>query len=323
VDKRRALKIMASQLCVQNDMIRLVEELETPYPLLNERCPPKPGNEARGHWKALKAEYRKNIEEFEADISTLLTNVEQLNLKRDRITQLVKTLEQKREKCQELELSLQKAQKALEACDDQLTLLRAETKTVLSRVHQWQLYKDKLQERVSLIQSMMSYNVRPVSKTELSIDLKPYSSGGVSSSSGYLELLNLLLKYKDACRHSLQVHHSSTGALEESLKGRSSERSADLLTVMEHHGEMMAEIQALHSRFAIDWRPSVRRLVYLKSSSVVCTLAVEEGYPSSGKATLVSVRKEHEDLDRRHLQHPKELPSLTDWLEFLFTNPLI
>lgn len=55
-------------------------------------------------------------------------------------------------------------------------------------------------------------------------------------------------------------------------------------------------------RFAIDWRPGQRLLVFLKTASSVCNLGVEEGYPSRGTATLISVRRDGELVDNAVLQ---------------------
>lgn len=49
--------------------------------------------------------------------------------------------------------------------------------------------------------------------------------------------------------------------------------------------------------FAIDWRPSQRLLVYLKSATVVCHLQVEEGYPSSGVVRLQGIVREGQTVD--------------------------
>lgn len=56
--------------------------------------------------------------------------------------------------------------------------------------------------------------------------------------------------------------------------------------------------------FAIDWRPAQRMLVYLKSASLVCSLEVEEGYPSKGRARLGSIRREAQLIDTSVLQVP-------------------
>ncbi|XP_052408948.1 uncharacterized protein si:dkey-225f5.4 [Carassius gibelio] len=76
-------------------------------------------------------------------------------------------------------------------------------------------------------------------------------------------------------------------------------------------------------RFAIDWCPAEKLLIFLKTATTVCHLRVEEGYPSHGRAALLSVRKDGSLLDITHLQPPVQHPVLTEWLEFLSSNPII
>lgn len=57
--------------------------------------------------------------------------------------------------------------------------------------------------------------------------------------------------------------------------------------------------------FAIDWRPAQRRLLYLKSAALVCHLEVEEGYPSSGPARLVSVQRNGQAVNTSGLKVPE------------------
>lgn len=57
--------------------------------------------------------------------------------------------------------------------------------------------------------------------------------------------------------------------------------------------------------FAIDWRPAQRLLLYLKSAALVCHLEVEEGYPSTGRARLVSVQRDGRAVETAALQVPQ------------------
>lgn len=57
--------------------------------------------------------------------------------------------------------------------------------------------------------------------------------------------------------------------------------------------------------FAIDWRPAQRLLLYLKSAALVCHLRVEEGYPSTGRARLLSVQRDGRAVDMSGLQVPQ------------------
>lgn len=55
-------------------------------------------------------------------------------------------------------------------------------------------------------------------------------------------------------------------------------------------------------RFAIDWCPAKRLLIFLKSATTVCHLELDEGYPSSGCAKLLAVRKDGNLLNLSALQ---------------------
>lgn len=57
--------------------------------------------------------------------------------------------------------------------------------------------------------------------------------------------------------------------------------------------------------FAIDWRPAQRLLLYLKSAVLVCHLEVEEGYPSAGRARLVSVQRNRQAVNTSGLKVPE------------------
>ncbi|TDH03567.1 hypothetical protein EPR50_G00164890 [Perca flavescens] len=116
------------------------------------------------------------------------------------------------------------------------------------------------------------------------------------------------------------------GLVEDGVSGRRSALSAALLEVMQCYvgqSELLSEIQRLRSSFAIDWRPSQRVLVYLKSALLVCELEVDEGYPSRGASRLLSVRRDGQPLDTSGLKPYKSVLSLTDWLVFLSSSPLI
>ncbi|XP_023868998.1 uncharacterized protein [Salvelinus sp. IW2-2015] len=218
--------------------------------------------------------------------------------------------------------SLQTAYNALRVCEGQLAQLRTETDATLDRSADWQHLRDALQGYVEETQGVMQCRLLSVGSSELCVELRPRSCG----SSGQLEPLSLTVTWSPDDHFHLQVYQGTAGLLEVSMKGCLSHLSAALLEVMQCYtsqGEMLAEIQALHSRFAIDWRPGQRLLVFLKTASIVCNLGVEEGYPSRGTATLISVRRDGELVDNAVLQPPQKTPSLTEWLEFLSSSPYV
>ncbi|XP_024288764.1 uncharacterized protein LOC112258557 isoform X1 [Oncorhynchus tshawytscha] len=320
-ESRSKQKILGRQLFVLDDMMQLLERLETTDQLFNEPCPPNPGNEAHSCWKVLKSEYKEGIQEVEALISTLRDMMDKLHHKRDRLTNLVTALENKKDLSLQMGESLQTAYNALRVCEGQLAQLRAETDATLDRSADWQHLRDALQGYVEETQGVMQCRLLSVGSSELCVELRPHSCG---STSGQLEPLRLTVTWSPDDHFHLQVYQGTAGLLEVSMKGCLSHLSAAVLEVMQCYtsqGEMLAEIQALHSRFAIDWRPGQRLLVFLKTASSVCSLRVEEGYPSRGTATLISVRRDGELVDNAVLQPPQKTLSLTEWLEFLSSSP--
>ncbi|KAB5553872.1 hypothetical protein PHYPO_G00043690 [Pangasianodon hypophthalmus] len=337
MDCRRKQKIMCQQYGVMDDMLKLLAGLESAEQFLNEPCPPKPDNEASPPWKALKAEYLEHVQEVEGLIGTLVECMEELLKKRQRLEALLVALEQKKEECKEQERaalqskqraekqmnlqiddSLQRAHDALRACDRRFSELKIQVDEQLAKVANWTAFRDRLQATLEVTQANMQYRLLSASPSEMCLELLPRST------QQSLQPLHLSVTMTTEDHFRLQVFQGTAGLLEESVEGPVRELSAALLEVMECYisqGKMLAEIQALHSRFAIDWCPAKRLLIFLKSATTVCHLELDEGYPSSGRAKLLAVRKDGNLLNLSALQPPVMNPTLTDWLEFLSSYP--
>uniref|UniRef100_UPI003AAE5242 uncharacterized protein n=1 Tax=Centroberyx gerrardi TaxID=166262 RepID=UPI003AAE5242 len=325
MDSRRVQKVLWRQLSVLDSMTTLLEGLESVQHLLTQPCPAHPENRARDQWKALKADSRAGVEEAEALLSALQSRLEQIHTRQHTLTQLVHRLQGAKEQSEQLEESLQKAQYALRVSESQLTQLAADLEAVLRCLDNWQLLRDQLQGCVSTVQEVMQIKLLSVGQSELCVELRLRPSVE-NPSSNELEPLRLSVTWSHDDRFRLQVNPGAAGVVEECMQGPLSELSAALLEVTQRYssqGGMLAEIQALHSSFAIDWRPAQRLLVYLKSASAVCFLEVEEGYPTSGRAKLLSVHRDAQPLDTAALQPHKDNLSLTEWLVFLCSSPLI
>ncbi|KAF4092810.1 hypothetical protein AMELA_G00025400 [Ameiurus melas] len=337
MDCRRKQKIMCHQHGVMDDMLKLLAGLQSAEQFLNEPCPPNPDSEASTPWKALKAEYLEQVQEVEGLIGTLVGCMEELLKKRQRLEALLVDLEKKKEECKEQERaalkskhraekrmnlqiddSLQRAQDALRACDRRLSELKIQVDDRLAKVSNWMTFRDRLQATLEVTQANMQYRLLSVNPSELCLELLPCST------QQSLQPLHLSITMTTEDHFRLQVYQGTAGLLEETVEGPVRELSAALLEVMECYisqGKMLAEIQALHSRFAIDWCPSKRLLIFLKSATTVCHLELDEGYPSSGCAKLLAVRKDGSLLNLSDLQPVVMNPTLTDWLEFLSLYP--
>ncbi|XP_008285804.1 uncharacterized protein LOC103361491 [Stegastes partitus] len=323
-ESRRVQKVLWRQVFVLDSMMSLLEGLESVQQLMTQSCLPQPESGARGRWKALKADSRSGLEETEVLLRSLQDRVQQIHNRRNTLTQLVQQLHSKKQQREQLEESLQKAQDALQSCDHQLSLLRAESENVLGQLIGWQQLRDELQTHLSAVQDVMQINLLTFSQSELCVELRPRPSCTLSSNE--LEPLKLSVTWSHDDRFRLQVSDGTAGLVEDCLSGRRVELSTALLEVMQCYvgqAELLSEIQALRSSFPIDWRPAQRLLIYLKTASLVCHLEVEEGYPSSGKARLLSVQRDGQPLDTSGLKPPNTGLSLTNWLVFLSSSSFI
>ncbi|KAL2100576.1 hypothetical protein ACEWY4_002337 [Coilia grayii] len=332
---RQKQKLMCQQLCMLDSLMEFLGGLNSKTDFLNDQCPKASEGEAREKWKALKREYEGDLAEVEQLIGSLLQRSEQLQDRRDTLETLVRLLQQKKEECQAVarirkkrnqmamtqvslrrDDSLQASQHALRSCERQLTQLRQQSDALQSVLDQRTRLRDQLWSCVQVWQGLGQYRVQRVSASEICVELRPQGR--------QLEPLQLRVTSKPPRHCHLQVLQGNAGMLEETINWPMEQLSAALLAVMQSYisqGPMLAEIQALRSSFAIDWRPAQRLLVFLKTASVVCHLVVEEGYPSQGTATLQAVRKDGRDLNIATLQPPSQQPSLTEWLEFLSCCP--
>ncbi|GLD73149.1 uncharacterized protein AKAME5_002447400 [Lates japonicus] len=272
---------------------------------LTSSCPEEGG--ARSRWKALQ-ENRSGVEETETLLRSQHDRVQQIHNRRHTLTQLVQRLHSKKQQCEQLEESLLKAQNALQSCDRHLTQLRAESEAALGQLIAWQQLRDELQVYVSAAQDVMQINLLSFSQSELCVEFRPRPSSYLSANE--LEPLKLTVTWSLDDRSTLQVNEGTAGLVEDCMSGRRSELSAALL-------------EACRPGFAIDSLPAQRLLVYLKSAVLVCHLEVEEGYPSGGRARLLSVHRDGQPLDTSGLKPHKSDLSLTDWLVFLCSSPLI
>ncbi|XP_023698492.1 uncharacterized protein si:dkey-225f5.4 [Paramormyrops kingsleyae] len=339
IDSRRKLKVMSQQLCVLDNMLKLLENLESPEELLNSSCPKDIDDFAYTQWKALKNQHREGIQGVQDCIMSLQKKMEQANEKREMIAQMLVTLERKiaeakekakqkmkmdrkteREasvKLQEVQSAQEARQEALRVTERRIANLEAKISSCSALLDNLVLHKDQLERSVQATLALTGYKLQWVGEKKLHIELSPQAC---RPSLGHLEPLSLSLTWNTDGMFDLEVLHGTVGVIPESVHGPISHVSTVLLELMHRYlsqGEMLAEIQNLHTRFAIDWQPAQQELVFLKSASVVCCFRVDAGYPRTGSITLMSVRGEKGPVGIAALQPPQENPSLTEWLEYL------
>ncbi|XP_011602671.1 uncharacterized protein [Takifugu rubripes] len=324
MDSRRVQKVLWRQLFVLDSMMSLVEGLESAQHL--SACPPQPVADggARSRWKALKAESRSGGEQAEALLQSLQDRILQIDSRRHRVSQLIQDLSHQKQQSAQMRESFCKAQNALQSCDHQLAQLRAQSEAALRQVTDQQRVQDRLQVQLSVLQELMQIHLLSIDQSELCMELRPRPPCADRTSE--LDPLRLSVTWSHDDHFTLQVSDVTAGLVEDCVSGRRTELSTALLEVMQRYlsqFQLLSEIQGLRSSFAIDWRPAQRLLLYLKSAALVCHLEVEEGYPSTGRARLVSVQRNGQAVNTSGLKPPHSGPSLTDWLVFLCSCPLL
>ncbi|MEQ2165614.1 hypothetical protein GOODEAATRI_018890, partial [Goodea atripinnis] len=174
-------------------------------------------------------------------------------------------------------------------------------------------------EHVGAMQEVMQIKLISFNQSEVLVEIRPRLSS--NSSASELEPLRLSITCCHDDRFILRITNSDqqqqvrplkgdvneelAGLVGGSSSGRWTELSAALVEVLQYYMgqvELLCEIRSLRSRFAIDWCPAQRLLIYLKSASLVCHLEVEEGYPSGGRTRLCSVRRDGQPIDMSGLK---------------------
>ncbi|CAL1589117.1 unnamed protein product [Knipowitschia caucasica] len=313
-DSRRMQKVLWKQLFVLDSVMSLIEDLKSGSQLLQVPCP-KPADGAHGRWKDLKLQYRTSLEETEELLRTQLQKVEEIKEKREKINQLLLRIQQQSAQRETLQSSLLFSHEALRHSEAQLQEVMAKAEVTASHMVDWERIRDDLQVEVSLVQDLMEMTLLSLSPSELLLEIRPGSGRGHD-----LEPLKVSVKWDPDDTFSLQVSEEVSGLMHVSSSSDLRLVLQEVLQQYSREAQLLTEIQVLRSSFAIDWRPSQRRLVFLKSATVVCELEVEEEYPSRGGVRLLSVQRDGTTQDTGTLQNQEEKLSLTQWLLLLSSS---
>ncbi|XP_063964865.1 laminin-like protein lam-2 [Lytechinus pictus] len=88
------------------------------------------------------------------------------------------------------------------------------------------------------------------------------------------------------------------------------------------HAPVLQEVERLRHQYAIDYVHEERKLHAMLGSSgqVVCTLTIDNGYPTTGQATLTKIEGNGHHKDISDYKPPTEKPTMSDWLMYLQTQ---
>nr|XP_034996710.1 ZW10 interactor-like isoform X2 [Zootoca vivipara] len=293
--------------------------------------------EAKQEWKKLKAEYQQQVESIKKDVPQLLLKLEQARNRAQLLEEALQRYQDKKlemeEKARSAQIRRQKEQDAL--CEQQQRLdermvelqgslqvqceelqhLRRELEEEELQACAWQEEVQRISDFRSLLETLQGVRLLSESKSDLEFELICPAQPGAATP----HALKLRLHWRDNGSVTLQSHSpffSPSLVLPEGTCGNIKAIILELQNGYFQQAQLLAEIELLHSSFAVDWQQEKRILSYLKPSST-CNLYVEPGYPASGGISLCSVKGQHGTVDATSYKPPQERPSLRDWLEYL------
>ncbi|XP_058859203.1 uncharacterized protein si:dkey-225f5.4 isoform X1 [Acipenser ruthenus] len=338
VESCRKNQLLCRQLHVLDSLLSVLETMDP------QNLDPDPQDfragekEMHGVWKGLKRQFQEERQQNEALIAVALEKGRRLQEARGALEELLHKLELKKAKFEEnqqsqmakqqqdkdraqcflqrreeLEAALEQGRRNLQRCDENILQLKQEVQDMQKQFGQGTRELDRTLE---LFRELQGVGILSLSEEGITVQLRAAS---------HTEPLHVSLHWRGD--ETLHVQMSSAGAglceamlLREPL-GDVKSVILEALHCYSSQASLLSDIQGLQGRFAIDWHAADRRLLFLKSASVVCTLAVEEGFPSRGQVQLVSVQGKAQPVHAASLRPPQPNPSLLDWLEFLDSSP--
>ncbi|XP_041122732.1 uncharacterized protein si:dkey-225f5.4 [Polyodon spathula] len=334
VDSCRKNKLLCRQLHVLDSLLSVLETMDPQN--LDQDPQDFRASEKEMHemWKGLKCQFQEERLQNEAQIAVALEKGRQLQEARRALEELLHKLELKKAKFEEnqqsqiakqqqdkdrvqyflqrreeLEAAVEQGRRNLQRCEESVLQLAQEVQDMQRQV---------VQDTRELNRTLELQGVRILSLSEDGITVQLLTSS-------HTEPLHMSLHWRGD--ETLHVQMSSAGAglceamlLREPLEDMKSV-ILEALHCYSSQASLLSDIQRLQGRFAIDWQAADRRLLFLKSSSVVCTLSLGEWFPSRWQIQLVSVQGRAQPVDPASLRPPQLNPSLQDWLEFLSSSP--
>ncbi|XP_048343580.1 ZW10 interactor-like isoform X1 [Sphaerodactylus townsendi] len=223
--------------------------------------------------------------------------------------------ERLRKLCEQMEGRVVEKQGRLQRYQEELQRLQGELEEQELQAGDWRQKAQTISDLQCFLETLQGVKLTHVSETDLELELTSRSQPGTAQPHS----LKLGLHWREDGNISLQCDCPFV-PLSVALPVGTSGTIKDILLELQdsylQQAQLLAEIESLHSRFAIDWQPEKRLLHYLKPS-FTCTLCVEPGYPTSGGIRLLSIKSQHGAVDVAVVRPSQETPSLQDWLEYL------
>ncbi|XP_029466909.1 uncharacterized protein LOC115096443 [Rhinatrema bivittatum] len=328
VNNRRKQKIFYRQLQVIRFLLEFLEQADTtPWAEGSVQMAGNELSEVKQQWKNLKGEYLQQVEKIQELIIQVLQKLESLQGKRSLMASVLHqyqvqkeaTEKQQQQKVQEeksqLEGLVEELNEKMQKCESQIQLLQNEVQDRQADASIWQEIVNRDLEVCQLLETLQNVRLVSAHEDKLVLDLLASDCTLMPKPQPLRLSVCWMPEGKIIIQSDCEVFCPAEILLADDLKNM----TVALLEIQQYyqsHAQLLCELQKLKDRYAIDWLPKERKLLYLKATAV-CTLFVQPGYPASGGIQLLSVANPRCSADHLLMKPPQKKPSLSNWLAYL------
>ncbi|XP_023969598.2 ZW10 interactor isoform X1 [Chrysemys picta bellii] len=343
VDTRKKQKWMCSQLHVVKFLLEFLDQRDSaPFDQKTKEAAVRSEMvQAKQQWKELKAGYQQRVEAIEGAVPCVLAQLEKGQHLAQRLKEALVQYEAQRheaeKKARDARERRQKEQQQLEErqqqLEEQAALLRSRLEAQRQELHRlqgelqsqecvasgWREKVERSSALCQLLETLQGVRLVSASGDEIDMELTPGpqpTTPDPQAATPDPQPLRLTLCWAEDGSVRVRSHSPLFPAPAPCADVRGT--VLELQHRYRQLAPLLTEIQALQTRFPIDWQPQERRLRFLQPSAV-WTLAVEPGYVGSGGVRLLAVQGQHGPGDPGAWKPPQETPSLREWLEYLST----
>ncbi|XP_048689195.1 outer kinetochore KNL1 complex subunit ZWINT isoform X2 [Caretta caretta] len=324
VDTRKKQKWMCSQLHVVKFLLEFLDQRDS-APFDQKTTEAAVRNEmmqAKQQWKELKAGYQQQVVAIEGAVPRVLAQLEKGQHLAQRLKEALaryEAQEQLEERKQQLEEQAALLRSRVQAQRQELHRLQGELQSQECVASGWREKVERTSALCQLLETLQGVRVVSASADEIDVELTPgpqQTTPNPQPATPDPQLLRFTLCWAEDGSIRVQSHSPLFP-----LPRPCADVRGTVLELQQSYGQLaplLAEIQALQTRFSIDWQPQEHQLRFLQPSAI-WTLAVEPGYPVWGRVRLLAVQGQRGPGDPGAWKPPQETPSLRDWLEYLST----
>ncbi|XP_030049809.1 outer kinetochore KNL1 complex subunit ZWINT isoform X2 [Microcaecilia unicolor] len=322
MNNRRKQKIICNQLRTIRFLLEFLEHADaTPSAEGSARVAGKQMSAVKQQWKSLKGEYLQQNEKIQELIAQVLQKLEALQKKKCLLAnmlhqyQIQKEATEKQQQQKMLEGLVGELGEKVQKCDSQIQLLESEVQNHQADANTWLEMVNSDLELCQLLDTLQGVKLVSAHDDKLVLDLQANDCTLMPEP----QLLRLCVCWMP--EGGIKIHSDcdvfcpAEILLADDLKSMTT-ALLEIQQCFQSQAQLLCELQTLKDRYAIDWLPKERKLLYLKAT-VVYTLFVQAGYPTNGRVQLLSVANSKGSADPSVIKPPQENPSLSNWLAYL------